>query len=669
MKKRGFTLIELLAVIVILAVIALIAVPLVMNIVEEAKKGSLERSYDMIEDSASNYVYANYQTLNIPDYQDYYLPVQELTDQGYLKNATEEMNQEYVIVKKSEEDMTFYYTGRDHNPYEKEGTIKEKIESDEEHIVKDVVVNGKKVNKVIGTKAEKNNGMKNYVWYSGNLWQVLETTEESVKMVLAHSITSIPYGESSEWESSWVRKWLNEIDDSSEYDGIFYHGLSRTDLLIEGEFCLDEPEVNTSLKLSSSGNHIVSVVTSASKIGICQNKVNETVGLLTFEDYVYANNGKEMVFTGDSFLDEDELMWTMTKYTENGKNNNMWIEWYENIDGKNGNIVVDTGGTVGEISKKAQFSITNSYGHGVRPVIHIKSDVIVTSGSGTKKDPYILISEEKKINKLNQATIGEYIYLDEGNNPNTTSTETVVNGLSYTYNKNQVRYRIIDILEDGSIKVERADVLRNLPDTVAISSGIYVPYYYVGNPDQTGCAYIDGTYYTGGCNGHNYFQPMEGEGEYKYQNSMNIGYYLNEASNGFYNWYSDEVKKWILNWDWDLPVTAHGKDYSTYWEEENYITDQTNYWNNTYDGEASAYIGLPSYGERYSGNDLNTSYWYINRWVSSSSHVGHVHYSGIASTDTAGYPWYGVRPVLHLRSNLLIQSGKGTSAQPYQLES
>ncbi len=44
MKKRGFTLIELLAVIVILAIIALIATPIVMSVIENARKGAAERS-------------------------------------------------------------------------------------------------------------------------------------------------------------------------------------------------------------------------------------------------------------------------------------------------------------------------------------------------------------------------------------------------------------------------------------------------------------------------------------------------------------------------------------------------------------------------------------------------------------------------------------------------
>ena len=42
--KKGFTLIELLAVIVILAIIALIATPIILGVIEDARKGSIEAS-------------------------------------------------------------------------------------------------------------------------------------------------------------------------------------------------------------------------------------------------------------------------------------------------------------------------------------------------------------------------------------------------------------------------------------------------------------------------------------------------------------------------------------------------------------------------------------------------------------------------------------------------
>ena len=48
MKKNGFTLIELLAVIVILAIIALIATPIILGIVEDAKRDAFLRSVELV---------------------------------------------------------------------------------------------------------------------------------------------------------------------------------------------------------------------------------------------------------------------------------------------------------------------------------------------------------------------------------------------------------------------------------------------------------------------------------------------------------------------------------------------------------------------------------------------------------------------------------------------
>lgn len=53
-SKKGFTLIELLAVIVILAIILLIATPLVLNVIEGAKKGAFEASAGMVMKAVEN---------------------------------------------------------------------------------------------------------------------------------------------------------------------------------------------------------------------------------------------------------------------------------------------------------------------------------------------------------------------------------------------------------------------------------------------------------------------------------------------------------------------------------------------------------------------------------------------------------------------------------------
>lgn len=54
-KQKGFTLIELLAVIVILAIIALIATPMIMDVIDKAKKGSAESSMNGYVDAIEKY--------------------------------------------------------------------------------------------------------------------------------------------------------------------------------------------------------------------------------------------------------------------------------------------------------------------------------------------------------------------------------------------------------------------------------------------------------------------------------------------------------------------------------------------------------------------------------------------------------------------------------------
>lgn len=57
MKKRGFTLVELIAIIVILSIIALITTPIIMNVIESARKSAAERSIDNIKHAAELYYY------------------------------------------------------------------------------------------------------------------------------------------------------------------------------------------------------------------------------------------------------------------------------------------------------------------------------------------------------------------------------------------------------------------------------------------------------------------------------------------------------------------------------------------------------------------------------------------------------------------------------------
>ena len=271
----------------------------------------------------------------------------------------------------------------------------------------------------------------------------------------------------------------------------------------------------------------------------------------------------------------------------------------------------------------------------------------------------------KENTKLNLGKIGDYVYLDESNNPYVSEfTESYVNKVSNKTSTSKVRYRIVEVNNDGSIKVERADVLRNLPTTISSSSNIYIPFYSIDSGEgSTSCLYSsekkygeetinDYNYYTGGCTNHNRFDLMEGKGEFTLNTGENLPYYLNNATNSFYNWYSDKAKNMIIPTTIKLKQSGYARDY------ENLVED----------GEVTLNVILPSWGEMYTGNDLNISYWYTNRWISSSVVVSLVSSSGLGNGDYSANPWLASRPVITLSSIVYITGGEGTANNPYSLD-
>lgn len=641
-KRRGFTLIELLAVIVILAVIALIATPAIINIIENARKKAFENTaYGVLEGLRLDYA-ERVADNNTKETKFFTFPnsglklsgeqpaggTASVDSKGQISFVLNDNDKRWCAVKNVSSEII------EIKDYSENGckteSLKKLIEEDESHIAKNVKVNGETVNKVIGSKSEKLT-MKNYVWYMGQLWQVMETndTNNTIKLITAQSITAISYGETSDYNTSWAKKWLNEV---------FYASLEGTELVRDTNFCLDSVEV-----ILDSSN--TSKVNSHTPISTCQNKISEKVGLMSFEDYVYSNNGVTPVYTGQSYLDEDEYEWTITKRDLN------------NVYGQ------DAGGTYLRVvhAKNERF--------GIRPIISIDGSSVVKEGEGTKKNPYVLLNERKagSNSKINSVKVGDYVYLDESKNPNTFTSEYVARDLKYETTKDKVRYRVVKKNSDGTVKLERADVLRNLPnDTISIGSGIYIPYYYKNSAD--GCYYnsSEGKWYTSGCTNNNIFKVEENTNEYNYKNSINIGTFLNSSSNSFYNWYSDSTKNMIKETEYDRYTSGQGKDYSNLNNNSGGTYPST-----TNDGKVTAKVVLPTWGEMYSGNDLNISYWYINRWQGSSSHVSLVDRSGNASGHAvgsiAGFNWIGARPVVTLKSNVKISGGEGTMTKPYSL--
>ena len=645
--KKGFTLIELLAVLVILAIVSLISTPLILNIINDSKRKSFEVEMNSIEKAAEYYLTDGFKFDTLEKYKDIYIPVTTL--KSYISNYKDSMDSEFVIVKKTDSKINYYYTGRDDDLYSDNKALKDIVEEDSVHIKKNIKVNGTIVNKVIGTKAEKQT-IKNWVWFSGQLWQVLETTDNYVKLITSNSVTSISYGATSTWSTSWARKWLNEIDSNSNQDGIFYNNLSRKDLLLDGNFCLDEPTSVTEVVYVIDGE-TRSKVTAFTPINTCSSIASDKVGLMTFEDYVYSLNGVDGITgaLGNSYIDVDEVDWTMTKYTVGGVTTKTWHTYYKNPS-----------------HIERAFYNTNDFGKAVRPVIYLSSNLKIVENSsndyGTINNPFKIIGDDNnlKATSLSGVTIGSYIYLDESNNPYTVTTEYVTDNINYAYDKTKVRYRVIGINSDGTVRVERTDILRNLPSSISTNSDWIIPYFYKANL----CDSVAGVFTE--CRYHCYYESTFGNDSYAYTDGENIGYYLNNTVNGYYTWLSQSVKNNVIITNWNLPISAHANDYATSLFNFDYSgtfpTTRTN------DGVVSAYVGLPTWGDMFTGNDINVTYWYINRYgVTSTRYNSVITANGNTWTYNTSDTIAAVRPILTLKADIRIISGDGTTSNPYSL--
>jgi len=98
-KKNAFTLIELLAIIVILAIIAVITVPIILNIIDNSKKGAVQDSAYGYKD-AINKMYVSKLTEN-PDYS---IPnnsynMSQLKDMGVTVSGQEPNSNSWVIIE------------------------------------------------------------------------------------------------------------------------------------------------------------------------------------------------------------------------------------------------------------------------------------------------------------------------------------------------------------------------------------------------------------------------------------------------------------------------------------------------------------------------------------------------------------------------------------------
>ena len=99
MKRKGFTLIELLAVIVVLAVIAIITTPVILGVIEKARKGASEQSALGYVDAVEKQVALNSLDLEKEAIKDGVYTVSKLRELGVSIKGQSPNDESWVKIK------------------------------------------------------------------------------------------------------------------------------------------------------------------------------------------------------------------------------------------------------------------------------------------------------------------------------------------------------------------------------------------------------------------------------------------------------------------------------------------------------------------------------------------------------------------------------------------
>ena len=253
----------------------------------------------------------------------------------------------------------------------------------------------------------------NYVMFENRLFRIVRVNNDNtVKMVSEGFAAAFMWGENYNYKDSNVQNWLNKTE--KEHSGVYYDTigdikdkLKKTeyseDILKDGkiitleEFNKEKEEEQKKLeeeqkKLEESKEEVKeetkeekkeekTTKKSTKKEESKEEKEEEVevkkdkdyVTILTVKDYTLANG--------------------MSSYLNNGK-----MFYLLGLNEDNENLYVEEDGSI--------QSTDSLSGYGIRPVITLKKNTEVVSGSGTKEDPYVVKSDNKNY-------IDSYIKLGE----------------------------------------------------------------------------------------------------------------------------------------------------------------------------------------------------------------------------------------------------------------
>ena len=251
------------------------------------------------------------------------------------------------------------------------------------------VVNNKATRNENGKRYEGKNP-NNYIWFNDELWRIIgnipvcltsgcSTTENRVKIIRNDSIGAITYGSNSTWMGSNIQKLLNTcyLGKESSCDSYCYSyyakgtcdysadGIVVTDyygkMVEDVYFNVGAGDSTYKTAANYYTQEIATHATSTSKIGL----MYASDWGYAIEDFTETLGNSGNPQSGKNWLFSNGYEWTMSAYSSSLP------------------LIVHDFGHIGSLYR---YSASNGYA--ARPVLYLKSNVYVVSGTGTKVDPY-----------------------------------------------------------------------------------------------------------------------------------------------------------------------------------------------------------------------------------------------------------------------------------------
>ena len=248
-----------------------------------------------------------------------------------------------------------------------------------------------------------------------------------------------------------------------------------------------------------------------------------------------------------------------------------------------------------EYANRSFVAYNSDFNYGVRPMMVIKGDSLITGGNGERSTPYVFGDSKPRGagSLVSELYTGEYIH------------------------SGGILWRIIDTMEDGTVKVISVDNIKGLDEDITC-----------------------------------YPDPDKEKIVYNPKDKSSVAYFINNNVTE----YVDTSK--FVEHSIEVPVYKNKIIYGTETKTQKY----------------NAVLSAPNMYEMFSAQSTQSleissrSYWLLNSSLANRT-VGAITDIGVPlNEEVPDYYDFGVRVVGYLKKDVVVTSGKGTEEIPYKIK-